>query len=104
VSMVYTGKYISLVSGWEGLDYWSMPNTTFDFSFEQKLSKKIHLSIFGKARNLLNSAAITRILKPNDFYNSNGNIQLPEQDSPNSIVVQKEQYGRNFLLGFRYSF
>jgi len=104
VSMVYTGKYISLVSGWEGLDYWSMPVATFDFSFEQKLSKKINLSIFGKARNLLNSAAITRILKPNDFYNSNSNIKLPEQDSPNSILVQKEQYGRNFLLGFRYSF
>jgi len=104
VSMVYTGKYISLVSGWEGLDYWSMPNTTFDFSFEQKLSKKINLSIFGKARNILNSAAITRILKHNDYYLSTSNIQLPEQDSPNSIVVQKEQYGRNFLLGFRYSF
>jgi hypothetical protein len=102
LSMVYTGQYISLVSGWEGLDYWSMPNTTLDFSFEKKLSKKINLSIFGKARNLLNSPAITRILKPNDYYS--GNYKLPEQDSPNSIVVQKEQYGQNFLLGFRYSF
>jgi hypothetical protein len=102
-SLVYTGQYISQVSGWDGLDFWSMPNTTIDFSFEQKLSKKINLSIFGKARNLLNSAAITRILKLNDYYMPS-NIQLPQQDSPNSIVVQKEQYGQNFLLGFRYSF
>jgi TonB-dependent receptor len=97
LSMVYTGKYISQVSGWYGLDYWSMPNTTLDFSFEQKLSKKINLSIFGKARNILNSSAIQRILYP-----STG-IQLPEQDNPNSIIVQKEQYGQNFLLGFRYT-
>jgi len=102
VSLVYTGQYISQVSGWQGLDYWSMPNTTFDLSFEKKLSKKINLSIFGKARNLLNSAAITRILKPNDYYLS-GSLQLPQQDSPNSIIVQKEQYGQNFLIGFRYS-
>ena len=102
-SLVYTGQYISQVSGWDGLDYWSMPITTIDFSFEQRLSKKINLSIFGKARNLLNSAAITRILKPNDYY-APSNIQLPQQDSPNSIVVEKEQYGQNFLLGFRYSF
>jgi len=102
VSFVYTGKFIAQVSGWDGLDFWSMPNTTLDFSFEQKLSRKINLSIFGKARNLLNSESITRILKPNDFYLPS-NIQLPYQDSPNSIVVQKELYGQNFLIGFRYS-
>jgi hypothetical protein len=103
LSLVYTGKYISQVSGWDGLDYWSMPNTSLDLSFEKKLSKKINLSIFGKARNLLNSAAITRILKPNDYYLPSS-IQLPEQDSPNSIIVQKEKYGQNYLIGFRYSF
>jgi hypothetical protein len=101
LSMVYTGQYISQVSAYDGLDYWSMPNTTLDFSFEKKLSKKINLSIFGKARNLLNSAAIQRILKPNDYFS--GNLKLPQQDSPNSVLVQKELYGQNFLLGFRYS-
>jgi outer membrane cobalamin receptor len=101
-SMVYTGQYISQVSAYDGLDFWSMPITTLDFSFEQKLSKKINLSVFGKARNLLNAAAIQRILMHNDYLT--GNLQLPEQDSPNSIVVQKEQYGQNFLVGFRYSY
>ena len=88
---------ISQISPWYGLDYWSMPGTTLDFSFEQKLSKKINLSIFGKARNLLNAPAVERILYP-----STG-INLPQQDSPNSIIVQKELYGQNFLLGFRYT-
>ena len=97
LSLVYTGQYISQISPWYGLDYWSMPGTTLDFSFEQKLSKKINLSIFGKARNLLNAPAVERILYP-----STG-INLPQQDSPNSIIVQKELYGQNFLLGFRYT-
>ena len=101
-SMVYTGQYISQVSAYDGLDFWSMPITTLDFSFEQKLSKKINLSVFGKARNLLNAAAVQRILMHNDYLTRN--LQLPEQDSPNSIVVQKEQYGQNFLVGFRYSY
>jgi hypothetical protein len=101
LSMVYTGQYISQVSAYDGLDYWSMPNTTLDFSFEKKLSKKINLSVFGKARNLLNAAAIQRILKPNDYFS--GNLKLPQQDSPTSVLVQKELYGQNFLLGFRYS-
>ncbi len=97
LSLVYTGMYISLISPWYGLDYWSMPGTTLDFSFEQKLSKKNNISIFGKARNLLNSPAVQRILYP-----STG-INLPQQDDPKSIVVQKEQYGQNFLIGFRYT-
>lgn len=103
LSMVYTGQFISQVSGWDGLDYWSMPNTTLDFSFEQKLSKKLNISCFGKARNLLNAASITRILHANDYYLPS-NLQLPQQDSPNSIIVQKERYGQNFQLGFRYSY
>jgi hypothetical protein len=102
LSCVYTGKYISLVSGYAGLDYWSMPNTTMDFSFEKKLNKKIKLSVYGKARNLLNSASISRIMKHNDYLT--GNFALPEQDSNNSIVVQKEKYKQTYLIGLRYSF
>lgn len=102
LSFVYTGKYISQVSGYYGLDYWSMPYTTMDFSFEQRVSKKINLKIFGKARNLLNAVAITRILRPNTYLT--GNFQLPEQNSPNSVVVQKETYQPSYLLGIRYSF
>jgi hypothetical protein len=79
-----------------------MPNTTLDFSFEKKLNKKIKLSLYGKARNLLNSASISRIMKQNDYLT--GNFALPEQDSNNSIVVQKEKYKQTYLIGLRYSF
>ena len=62
LSGVYTGHLITQVSPYYGLDYWAYPITTLDFSFEQKLSRKINLSLYGKAKNLLNSKAITRFL------------------------------------------
>ncbi|MBB3188240.1 TonB-dependent receptor [Microbacter margulisiae] len=102
LAFVYTGKYISQVSGYYGLDYWSMPYTTMDFSFDQRLTKEGKLHIFGKARNILNAAAITRIFRPNSYLT--GTYQLPDQNSPNSVVVQKEIYKPSYLIGVRYSF
>lgn len=102
LSMVYTGKFISQVSAWDGLDYWSMPNTSLDFSFQKRVSKKINLSVFAKAKNLLNAAAITRVMKSNPYYS--GTYALPDQDSKNSIIVQRETYGQSFLIGIKYKF
>ena len=102
LSAVYTGKYITQVSSYYNLDYWSMPTTTLDFSFEKKMSKKIKLSLFGKARNLVNSPATVKIMQTNAYYT--GAFKLPEQDSPNNIMVQKENYKQNYLLGLRYTF
>ena len=101
-SGVYTGHLISQVSPYLGLDYWEYPMTTLDFSFEQRISKKIKLSVYGKAKNLLNAKAITRIRKENTYFS--GTFKLPEQDDPHTIVVQKEEYKPSYLLGIRYSF
>ncbi|MGC9150648.1 MAG: TonB-dependent receptor domain-containing protein [Microbacter sp.] len=102
LAIVYTGKYISQVSGYEGLDYWSMPFTSMDFSFDQRLAKNGKVHVFGKARNILNAAAITRIFRPNSYLT--GTYQLPNQNSPNSVVVQKEVYQPSYLIGVRFSF
>ncbi len=102
LSGIYTGHLISQVSPYYGLDYWEYPITTVDFSFEKTISKKIHLSIYGKAKNILNAKAITRIKKENTYYS--GTFQLPEQDDPHTIVVQKEEYQPSYLLGIRYSY
>lgn len=99
---VYTGHLISQVSPYYGLDYWEYPMTTLDLSFEKSLSKKIKLSVYGKAKNLLNAKAITRIKKENTYFS--GTFKLPEQDDPHTIVVQKEEYKPSYLLGLRYSF
>jgi Outer membrane receptor proteins, mostly Fe transport len=102
LSGVYTGKYISQVSAYYGLDYWSMPVTTLDFSFEWKLTNKLNLSVFGKARNLLNTTPVIRILQNNPYLT--GTFALPNQDSSGSIVVRKGENRQNYLLGIRYSF
>ncbi len=102
LSGVYTGHLITQVSPYYGLDYWAYPITTIDFSFEKKISKKFNFSVYGKAKNLLNAKAVTRIKRENTYYD--GTFKLPEQDDPHTIVVQKEEYKPSYLLGLRYSF
>ncbi len=104
VSAVYTGKLISLVSAAYGLDYYQMPMTRLDFSGEKILSdknKKFKLSLFVKINNILNTKSVVRILQPN-LTLPNGELYLPIQDSHNSIVVQRQQYGQGYLIGIRY--
>ncbi len=108
ISAVYTGKLISAISLYYGLDLWQMPTTRIDFSFEQRLSKKYKIALYGKVSNLLNTATIIRMFPPNPYDNKPGTAAwLPGQDGNgyiNSIVVQKDVYGQGFLLGIRYKF
>ncbi|MBN2616002.1 MAG: carboxypeptidase-like regulatory domain-containing protein [Bacteroidales bacterium] len=98
----YTGKYISQVNPYYNLDYWRFPMTTLGVSFQKRLSKKINLMLYGKAKNILDAQAITRIREPNTYYS--GSSKLPYQDSPNSILVTREDYKPSYLLGIKYSF
>ncbi len=109
VSVVYTGKSISDVSLYYGLELWQMPMARLDFSFEKTLSKKYHLSIYGKANNILNTPLIIRMFPPGKYDNLPGSSEyLPEQDTNDgyltSIIVEKETYGQNYILGIRYKF
>lgn len=101
LSAVYTGKLISQVSPYYGLDYWEYPMTTIDFSAEKTINKKKNLTLFIKAKNLLNAKAVTRINQENTYYS--GTFKLPEQDDPNTILVKKEEYKPSYLLGIRFS-
>jgi outer membrane receptor protein involved in Fe transport len=109
VSVVYTGKAIDYVSEWYGLDLWQMPMTRLDFSFEQKLSKKIKLSLYGKINNILNTPLVIRMFPPNSYDNvPRTGSWWAEQDVSNgynnSIVVEKALYGQSYLIGLRYRF
>jgi outer membrane receptor protein involved in Fe transport len=103
LSLVYTGMFVSVISTYDGLDYWTMPSTNLDFSFEKKFGKSKNLAVFGKARNLLNTLAKTEIRGKGNSYFSPGAYQLPYQDDPNAITVQLEAYKQNFLIGIRYN-
>jgi hypothetical protein len=108
LSAVYTGKLIADISAWYGLDFWQMPMTTIDFSFQKRLSKKYKITLYGKVSNLLNTPFILRMFPPNPYLNQpNTTAWVPGQDGNgyiNSIVVQKDVYGQSFLLGLRYKF
>jgi len=108
VAAVYTGKSIAAVSRWYGLEQWQMPMTRLDFSFEKRLSKKIKLSLYGKVNNILNTPLTIRIFPPANYKNIPGGAWLPDQTSNNgdisSILVEKELYGQNYLMGLRYAF
>lgn len=108
ISAVYTGKSIYLISQYYGLDEWQMPMTTLAFSFEKRLSRKIKLSLYGKVNNILNTPLTVRVFPPADYTNTpNTSAWVPDQTSNgniSSILVQKETYGQNYLMGLRYVF
>lgn len=98
LALVYTGSRINLISQYAGQDYWQRPVTTLDFSMEKKVYKK--LSVYCKIGNILNTPYIVEIRQPNIYRY--GISALPNQDSDNNILVQKDFYGQTYLLGLRY--
>ncbi|QIL38208.1 TonB-dependent receptor [Pedobacter sp. HDW13] len=101
-AFVYTGRRISLVSPYYGLDYWQAPTQQLDFSIEKKLSKAF--SVYGKANNLTNAPFILEIHQSyNSYLQAPGSRPLNLQSDPdNKIIVQKDFFKPSFLLGLRY--
>jgi outer membrane receptor for ferrienterochelin and colicin len=97
LSLVYTGKRITVVSPYYGLDYWQRASTQLDFSIEKRFRK--HFVLFAKATNLLNNKIYQDILHQNDLAGYPG---LPEQSNPNRILVQKDTFNQTVLAGVRY--
>ena len=101
LSWVYTGRRIAFLSEFEGLDYWQKATSFFDFSCEKRIIK--HLSIYAKVNNILNTASIIELMASKAPFIT-GTYQLPYQTLPNSTLVEKDYYGRNYLIGIRYKF
>jgi outer membrane receptor protein involved in Fe transport len=97
LSMVYTGKRISIVSQYYGLDVWQRANTQVDFSLNKSFNDH-HLVTFIKITNLLNTNIYQDILTENIRYNRN----YPEQNSANRILFQKDEFKQSILLGVRF--
>jgi TonB-dependent receptor len=100
LAYVYTGRRIVQLSPYKDLDYWQRGMSQLDFSFEQKIKKKF--SIYAKVTNILNSPLLVEIMQPNP-YRTGQNI-LYDQTRDDRILVQKEYYGQNYLIGMRYKF
>ncbi len=97
-AFVYTGKRISQVSLYYGLDYWQRAFTQLDFSLEQRINK--HFSFYAKVNNVLNTPRKVDILQ--SLLAVAPNNRPPEQEGNDKILVQKDIYKITFLTGFRF--
>jgi outer membrane receptor protein involved in Fe transport len=96
LSANYTGDRIYLVSRYFNDDQWQRGFIQMDASIEKKF--KNGMSIYLKAKNLLNSPMEVYIKKVNPANNA-----IIEQDiSGNTTTIRHDQYMQSFLLGFRY--
>ena len=100
LALVYTGRRISQLSPFYGMDYWQRAIAQLDFSAEKRLHKRLY--VFAKVTNILNSPLIVEVVQPNTFRS--GRQMLPIQDSDKSIVVQRDYYYQTYLIGIRYKF
>jgi Carboxypeptidase regulatory-like domain/TonB-dependent Receptor Plug Domain len=96
LSFVYTGKRISVVSPYYGLDLWQRATSQLDFSLNKTMGH--HIVVFVKATNLLNNNLYQDILNKNT-QNGKG---YPEQSDPNRILVQRDVFKQTVLGGLRY--
>ena len=95
VAFVYTGKRISQVSPYYGLDYYQLGQGVLDFSFEKRISR--HFSIYGKVNNLTNTPSKTVIYQaPDPTY------KFPDQQFTTKTVVGKDIYQLTILAGIRF--
>ena len=97
LSYLYTGKRISVVSVYYGLDQWQRANSQVDFSVNK--SFKNNMTLFLKATNLLNTNIYQDILTENVRSQSG----YPDQGNPNRILVQKDVFKQTILAGLRFA-
>ena len=93
---VYTGRRINIVSAYRNLDQWQRATLQLDFSAEQRLPN--HLTVFAKMTNLLNTPTILEIPTTNNLAGQN----LPNQDRADRVFIQRDDFGRTYLLGLHY--
>ncbi|WP_300596228.1 TonB-dependent receptor [Niabella sp.] len=92
----FTGRRIALVSPYYGMDYWMKDMQVFDASAEQKLVK--HLYLFAKVQNLFNAKYEVYINK----QPSNINIMPFQNIAGGKTLMQRNETGRVYQLGFRF--
>lgn len=103
LSLQYTGRHIVLLSNYVGVDYYQKGTTFLDFSAEKKIAK--HIALYVKVNNILNAKNIVELNFSNKQYTdpSMRQYELPYQTlSDGKTLVQKTDYGQNYLIGIRY--
>ena len=100
VAFVYTGRNITLISPYKGLDYWQRGTSQLAFSLEKRAFK--YLTFYCKINNILNTPVLVEIHQPNVY--KTGKFALPDQSRTNRVMVQKDTYGQSFSFGVRFKY
>ncbi len=99
LALVYTGKNITFISPYKGLDYWQRSTSQLGFSIEKRVLR--YLTLYCKINNILNSPVLVEILQPNAY--KTGKFALPFQTRDDRVTVQKDTYGQSFMFGIRFN-
>jgi hypothetical protein len=94
LSLVYTGKRLSVISPFLGLDFYQRATTQLDLSFEKRWGS--HFTLFAKATNLLDNPIYQDVLHSNNLLGLQGQILSDK------ILVQKNIFNQTYQLGLRY--
>jgi len=94
LSLVYTGKRISIISPYLGLDFYERATSQLDFSAQKSLNR--HFTLYVKATNLLNNSSYQDVLHTNTLLGQEGQVLSDK------ILVQKDTFNQTYLLGIRY--
>jgi len=97
VSGVFTGRRISSLSAYEGLDYWQNDFMQMDLSAEKTIFN--NAVICAKVNNLLSTPLTESVNKPNTW-----GAFVPMQTDKNKLLVRKEIYEPTYQLGLRIIF
>ena len=97
LAFTYTSRRINTVSQYYNDDIWQKGFAQMDFSAEKKFAKKWF--VYAKVNNLLNTPYQLEILSKNS-----GSIigSPPNQKTGDNILVRKDTYGINYLLGVKF--
>ena len=99
LSWQYTGRNIAFVSAYKDLDYWHKGTSYFALSVEKHITKQV--VVYAKVQNLLNFKPIIELKYSSDQFKQSNAYYLPYQTGSN-LIVQRDTYGRNYLIGIRY--
>ena len=99
ISAVYTGTAIVGVSAYLNDDVWEKGFLQLDFSAEQRLLG--NLAVYLKVTNILNAAREEVIHQPYNDSQYNGN-HINYQVNGQDVLIRREYYDRQFILGFRF--
>jgi len=96
----YTSARINTVSGYYNYDIWQKAFSQLDFSLEKRITHRWY--VYGKINNLLNTPYQLEVHQPYTPPTGVPNYYPPFQTVGKNLLMRKDTYGVNYLLGVKF--